>query len=66
MIHTVLRNHSEGDNIAGFLDKLNNVIVRELNDRAPVDCRDTNSDVQQAAAVGGTAFNDSANFVWNN
>lgn len=65
-ILTVLGNHSEGDNIAGLLDKLDNVIVRELDDGAPVDRWDTISDVQQAAAVGGTAFNDSANFVWNN
>lgn len=62
---TVLGNHSEGDNVAGILDKLNNVIVRELNDGAPVDRWDTISDVQQAAAVGGAAFNDPANFVWN-
>ncbi len=65
-ILTVLGNHSEGDNIAGILDKLNNVIVRELNDGAPVNRWDTISNMQQATAVRGTAFNDSANFVRNN
>ncbi len=63
---TILRNHSECDNTAGILNKLNDVVVRELDDGAPVDRRDSISNVQQAAAVGGTALNDSANFVWNN
>lgn len=63
---TILRNHSEGDNVAGLLDKLDNVIVRELDDGAPVDRWDTISDVQQAAAVGGTAFNNAADLVRNN
>lgn len=34
---TILGNHSEGDHTAGFLDKLDNVVVRELDDGAPVD-----------------------------
>lgn len=63
---TVLRNNSEGDNVASILDKLNNVIVRQLDDGAPVNCRDTISNMQKATAVGGTAFNDSANFMWDN
>lgn len=63
---TILWNHSEGDNIAGILNKLNNVIVRELDNGASVDRWDTISDVQQTTAVGWTSFNDSANFVWNN
>lgn len=62
---TVLRNHSEGDHTAGFLDKLDNVIVRELDDGAPVDRRDTISDMQQATSVGGTAFDNAANLVRN-
>lgn len=37
----------------------------ELDDGAPVDRRDAISDVQQAAAVGGTALDDSADFVRN-
>lgn len=40
--------------------------MRELNDGATVDCRDTISDVQQATAVGWAAVNDSANFVRDN
>lgn len=63
---TVLRNHSEGDNIACILDKLDDVIVRELDDGAPVDCWDTIPDVQQATAVGGTSLDDAADFVRNN
>lgn len=63
---TVLRDHSEGDDVAGILDKLDDVIVRQLDDGAPVDRRDTISDVQQATAVGGTAFNNAANLVRNN
>lgn len=63
---TVLRDHSEGDDVAGVLDKLDDVVVRELDDGAPVDRRDTISDVQQATAVGGTAFNNAANLVRNN
>lgn len=62
---TVLRNHSEGDNGASILDKLDYVAVRELNDRAPVDGRDAISDVQQATAVSGAALDDAANFMWN-
>lgn len=34
---TILRHHGEGDNVASLLDKLHNVIVRELDDGAPVD-----------------------------
>lgn len=63
---TVLRNHSEGDDIARVLDKLDDVIVRELDDGAPVDCWDPIPDVQQAAAVGGTSLDDAADFVRNN
>ena len=63
---TVLRNYSESDHVAGLLDQLHDVVVRELDDRAPVDGRDAISDVQQAAAVRGTAFDDPANFVRDN
>lgn len=63
---TVLRNHSQGDDSPRILDELNNVTVRELNDGAAIDRRDTVSNVQQAAAVSGTALYDSANFVRNN
>lgn len=63
---TILRNNSEGDNIASILDELNNVIVRELDDGASIDRWDTISHMQQATAVGGTAFDDSANFVRDN
>lgn len=62
---TILRNHSEGDNGTGILDKLDNVTVRELNDRAPVYGRDAISDVQQATAVSGAALDDAADFMWN-
>lgn len=64
-IPTILRNHSEGDHVAGLLDEQHNVVVRELDDGAPVDRWDTISDVQQAAAIRGTAINDSPDFVWN-
>lgn len=62
---TVLGNHSEGDDIACFFDQLDDVVVGELDDGAPVDRWDAISDVQQAAAVGGTALDDSADFVRN-
>lgn len=62
---TILRNHSEGDNGASILDKLDNVTVRELNDRAPVYGRDAISDVQQATAVSGATLDDAADFMWN-
>lgn len=63
---TILRNHSQGDDSPGILDELNNVTVRELDDGAAIDRRDTVSNVQQAAAVSGTALNDPANFVRDN
>lgn len=62
---TILRNHSEGDNGASLLDKLDNVAVRELNDRASVYGRDAISHMQQATAVSGTALDDASDFMWN-
>lgn len=66
LLLTVFRNNGESDNIAGFLDKLNNVAVRQLDDRLAVDRWDTIADMEEAAAVSGTAFDDSTNFVWYN
>lgn len=62
---TVLRNHREGDNTAGLLDELDNVVVRELNDWAAVDRWDTIADMQQATSVGGTALDNTADLVRN-
>lgn len=62
---TVLRNHREGDNTAGLLDELDNVVVRELNDWAAVDRWDTIADMQQATSVGGTALDNAADLVRN-
>lgn len=62
---TVLRNHREGDDTASLLDKLDNVVVRELDDGAPVDRRDAVANVQQATSVSGTALDDAANLVRN-
>lgn len=64
-VRTILRNHSEGNNGASLLDELDNVTVRELDDRASVYSRDAISHVQQAAAVGGAALDDAADFMWN-
>lgn len=44
-ILTVLWNNCECDDAAGILDELNNVIVGELDDGAPIDCRDAISDM---------------------
>lgn len=64
-ILTILRNHSQGDNTASILDQLDDVTVRELNDRAPVYSWDPIADMQKATAVSGTALNDAADFMWN-
>lgn len=62
---TVLGNHSERDDGASVLDELHDVVVRELNDGAPVYGWDAISYMQQAAAVGGTALDDAADFMRN-
>lgn len=62
---TVLRHHRQGDDAAGILDELHDVVVGELDDGAPVDRRDAIPHVQQAAAVGGAALDDPADFVRN-
>lgn len=62
---TILWNHGQGDNISCILDKLYNVTVRKLDDGAPIDRRDTISDVKEATAVSGTAVDDTTNFVWD-
>lgn len=38
---TILRNYRERDSIAGIFNKLHNVAVRELNDGAAINSRDT-------------------------
>lgn len=60
---TVFGHHSEGDRIAGVLDELDDVVVRQLHDGLAVDGRDAVAHPHPAQAVGGAALDDAADLV---
>lgn len=60
---TVFGHHGEGDRVAGVLDELHDVIVRQLHDGLAVDGRDAVADSHPAQAVGGASLDDAADLV---
>lgn len=60
---TIFRHHSEGHSIAGVLDELDDVVVRQLHNGATVDGRDTVSHLHLTQAVRGAALDDAADLV---
>lgn len=60
---TVFRHNSEGDRIAGILDELDDIVMRQLHDGAAVDSRDTISHLHLTYAVCWAALDNTANLV---